>query len=63
MRLIHDYSNEKVCEHFINYYSNFFKSIGYPFTVINNPNIIVFEFRREHSYTAVQEYEISGMES
>jgi hypothetical protein len=63
VRLIHDYSNEKVCEHFINYYSNFFKSIGYPFTVINNPNIIVFEFRREHSYTAVQEYEISGMES
>ena len=63
VKLIHDYANRKVCEHITNYYSNFFKSIGYPFAVTTNPNIIVFEFRKEPGYTAVPEYEISGMES
>ena len=63
VKLIHDYSNEKVCEYIVNYYTNFFKSIGYPFTVITNPNIIVFEFGRGPGYTTAPEYEISGMES
>ncbi len=63
VKLIHDYANVKVCEHIINYYSNFFKSIGYPFTVTTNPNIIMFEFGRETGYTAVPEYEIPSMES
>lgn len=63
VKLIHDYANVKVCEQIIDYYSNFFKSIGYPFSVITNPNIITFDFRREPGYTAVREYEIPGMES
>jgi hypothetical protein len=63
VKLIHDYTNEKICEYIINYYSNFFKSIGYPFTVIANPNMIVFEFRKEHSYTVVPECEVTGVES
>jgi len=63
VKLIHDYTNKKVCEHITNYYSNFFKSIGYPFTVTTNPNIIVFEFRKDPDYTAIHECEITGMES
>lgn len=63
VKLIHDYANGKVCEHILNYYSNFFKSIGFPFIVTTNTNIIVFEFRREPGYTSVAEHEISGMES
>lgn len=63
VKLIHDYTNGKVCEYIIDYYSNFFKSISYPFTVTSNPNIIVFEFKREQGLSAVPECEISGMES
>jgi hypothetical protein len=63
VKLIHDYTNEKICEYIINYYSNFFKSIGYPFTVIANPNMIVFELSKEHSYTVVSECEITSIES
>ena len=63
VKLIHDYTNIKVCEHIINYYSNFFKSIGYPFTVTTNPNMIVFEFRKDPGYTAISECEMIGIES
>ncbi len=44
VRLIHDYSDSKVCERIICYYSNIFKYIGHPFTVTSSPHMIVFEF-------------------
>ena len=46
IKLIHDYSNQQVCEFITTYYSNTLKSIGYPFTVTVNPHMITFEFRK-----------------
>lgn len=46
IKLIHDYSNQQACEFITTYYSNTLKSIGYPFTVIVNPHMITFEFRK-----------------
>jgi hypothetical protein len=63
VKLIHDYTNIRVCEHIINYYSNFFKSVGYPFTLTTNPNMIVFEFRKDPNYTAISEREMTSIES
>jgi hypothetical protein len=44
VKLIHDYSERKVCETIKGYYSNILKSSNYPFTVISSPNLILFEF-------------------
>jgi hypothetical protein len=44
VKLIHDYSDRKVCESITKYYSNVFKSIDYPFTVTTSPHMILFEF-------------------
>ncbi len=44
VKLIHDYSDRKVCEYITNYYSNIFKSIGYPFETTISPHMILFEF-------------------
>lgn len=46
VRLIHDYSDSKVCERVALYYSNIFKYTGHPFTVSSSPHMIVFEFRK-----------------
>ncbi len=43
VKLIHDYSDKKVCEYLTKYYSNIFRSIGYPFTVTISPHTILFE--------------------
>jgi predicted RNA-binding protein Jag len=63
VKLIHDYSNQKVCEYITKYYSNIFKSIGYPFTITTNPHIIVFEFREGFSSTSTSESGIISIES
>ncbi len=63
VKLIHDYSDSKVCEYITMYYSNIFKSIGYPFTVIANPHMIVFEFGKVLNFTSISESGIMGMES
>ena len=63
VKLIHDYSNSKVCEYITKYYSNSFKSIGYPFTVTTNPHMIVFEFGRGLSFTSISESGMMGIES
>lgn len=44
VKLIHDYSDRKVCEAIKGYYSNILKSSNYPFTVTSSPNLILFEF-------------------
>ena len=44
VKLIHDYSDRKVCECITSYYSNIFKSTGYPFKITTNPHMILFEF-------------------
>lgn len=44
VKLIHDYSDRKVCESFTKYYSNVLKSINYSFKVTTSPNMILFEF-------------------
>jgi len=53
VKLIHDYSDRKVCESITKYYSNIFKSIDYPFTVTTSPHMILFEFGKSLSSTAV----------
>lgn len=53
VKLIHDYSDRKVCESITKYYSNIFKSIDYPFTVTTSPHMILFEFGKSLSYSAV----------
>lgn len=63
VKLIHDYSDIKVCEYITKYYSNTFKLIGHPFTVTTNPHMIVFEFGKGLSFTTVSESGIMGMES
>jgi hypothetical protein len=56
IQLIHDYSDQKVCEYITAYYSNTLKSIGHPFKVVNNPNLILFEFQNppELVYSSTQ---------
>ncbi|AKB20168.1 MULTISPECIES: hypothetical protein [unclassified Methanosarcina] len=55
VKLIHDYSDRKVCERIIQYYSNIFRSIGYPFTVASSPHMIVFEFGKNMSLSHISE--------
>lgn len=47
VRLIHDYSDKKVCECLTKYYSNVFRSIGYSSTVTTSPHMILFEFGKD----------------
>ncbi|WP_440946309.1 hypothetical protein ACSAZL_19950 [Methanosarcina sp. T3] len=63
VKLIHDYSDRKVCERVIQYYSNIFKSIGHPFTVTSSPHMIVFEFGKNLSLSHVSEPGLAGAES
>lgn len=49
VKLIHDYSDKKVCESITKYYSNIFKSINCPFKVTTNPHMILFEFGKSLS--------------
>ena len=44
VKLIHDYSDRKVCESITKYYSNVFKSINHSFKVTTSPHMILFEF-------------------
>jgi hypothetical protein len=44
VKLIHDFSDKKVCEYLTNYYSNIFRAIGCPFSVTASPYMILFEF-------------------
>ena len=63
VKLIHDYSDSKVCEYITIYYSNVFKSIGYPFTVNTNPHMIVFEFGKCLRFNSISESGMTGIES
>ena len=63
VKLIHDYSNQKMCECIELYYLNIFKSIGHPFTTTTNPHMIVFEFGKGFCPTSISESEIIGVES
>lgn len=63
VKLIHDYSDSKVCEYITIYYSNIFKSIGYPFTVTINPHMIFFEFGKGFSFSSTSESKAMGVES
>jgi hypothetical protein len=53
VKLIHDYSDRKVCESITNYYSNIFKSIGYSFTVTISPHMILFKFGKGSGSTRI----------
>ncbi len=44
IKLIHDYSDEKVREYVTQYYSIMLKALFYPFTVTSSPNLILFDF-------------------
>lgn len=55
VRLIHDYSDSKVCELIILYYSNVFKFIGHPFAVTSSPHMIVFEFGKNLNANSISE--------
>lgn len=63
VRLIHDYSDGKVCERIISYYSNIFKYIGYPFTVTSSPHMIVFEFGKDLNHSRISESRMVNLES
>ncbi|MDQ1275328.1 MAG: hypothetical protein QG610_901 [Euryarchaeota archaeon] len=63
VRLIHDYSDSKVCECVISYYSNIFKYIGHPFTVTSSPHMIVFEFGKNLNTSRISESRLMSMES
>lgn len=63
VRLIHDYSDSKVCECVISYYSNIFKYIGHPFTVTSSPHMIVFEFGKNLNTSRISESRLMNMES
>lgn len=63
VKLIHDYSDRKVCERVIQYYSNIFRSIGHPFTVTSSPHMIVFEFGKNLSPSHISEPGLAGAES
>jgi len=62
VRLIHDYSDSKVCELIILYYSNVFKFIGHPFTVTSSPHMIVFEFGKNLSASHISKSRLMNME-
>lgn len=55
VKLIHDYSDKKVCEIITKYYSNILKSTGYPFTVTTNPHMILFVFGKMPGSTCFSE--------
>jgi hypothetical protein len=63
VKLIHDYSDNKVCEYITIYYSNIFKSIGYPFTVTTTPHMIIFEFGKGFNFPSTSESRAMGVES
>jgi len=44
IKLIHEYSDEKVREYITQYYSNMLRALCYPFTVTSSPNLILFDF-------------------
>jgi hypothetical protein len=46
IKLIHEYSDEKVREYVTQYYSNMLRALFYPFTVTSGPNLILFDFRK-----------------
>jgi hypothetical protein len=52
IKLIHGYSDKKVCEYITKYYSNYFRSIGHDFTVTISPYVIAFEFRKNFNSKA-----------
>ncbi len=62
VRLIHDYSDSKVCELIIFYYSNVFKCTGHPFTVTCSPHMIVFEFGKNLNISRISEPRILNTE-
>lgn len=53
VKLIHDYSDRKVCESITKYYSNILEPINYPFTVTTSPHMILFEFGKNLSSNSV----------
>lgn len=53
VKLIHDYSDRKVCESLEKYYSNVFKSINCSFKVTLSPHMILFEFGKSFSSAGV----------
>ncbi|RXA21222.1 hypothetical protein EQO05_01955 [Methanosarcina sp. MSH10X1] len=61
VKLIHDYSDRKMCETITKYYSTIFKSIGYPFTATVSPHMILFEFGKRPGSACFPE--ITGLES
>jgi hypothetical protein len=63
VRLIHDYSDSKVCERIICYYSNIFKCIGHPFTVIPSPHMVVFEFGKNLTTSRIPESRLMSPET
>ncbi|WP_410508343.1 hypothetical protein RSJ42_16505 [Methanosarcina hadiensis] len=63
VRLIHDYSDSKVCERIISYYSNIFKYIGHPFTVTSSPHMIVFELGKNLNTSRISESRLTDWES
>ncbi len=44
IKLIHEYSDEKVREYITQYYSNMLRALCYPFTITSSPNLILFDF-------------------
>lgn len=63
VRLIHDYSDSKVCGRIISYYSNIFKYIGHPFTVTSSPHMIVFEFGKNMDTNSISESRLVSAEA
>jgi hypothetical protein len=63
VRLIHDYSDSRVCERIICYYSNIFKYICHPFTVTSSPHMIVFEFGKNLNTSRISDSGLVGMGS
>ncbi|MCC4765269.1 hypothetical protein FXW07_01075 [Methanosarcina sp. DH1] len=49
VKLIHDYSDRKVCDFLTKYYSTVFTSINYSFKVTTSPHMILFEFGKSLS--------------
>lgn len=62
VRLIHDYSDSKVCERITFYFSNVFKCIGHPFSVTSSPHMIVFEFGKNLNIGRISEPRILNTE-
>lgn len=63
IKVIHDYSDIKVCERIIQYYSNIFKSIGCLFTVTSSPYLIFFEFGKNIDLSHISESRLADTES